>query len=149
MSFIKEFKEFIARGNVMDLAVAVIIGGAFGKIVTSLVDDVIMPVIAYITGGINFDDMFITLDGSKHATLAAAKEAGAPVMGLGAFIGNVLNFLIIALVIFIMIRQINRVKKRFEKEEEEAAQTTKTCPYCKSEVAIDATRCPHCTSELN
>lgn len=149
MSFIKEFKEFIARGNVMDLAVAVIIGGAFGKIVTSLVDDVIMPVIAYITGGINFDDMFITLDGSKHATLAAAKEAGAPVMGLGAFIGNVLNFLIIALVIFIMIRQINRVKKRFEKEEEEAAPTTKTCPYCKSEVAIDATRCPHCTSELN
>lgn len=149
MSFFKEFKEFIARGNVMDLAVAVIIGGAFGKIVTSLVDDVIMPVIAYITGGVNFEDMFITLDGSKHATLAAAKEAGAPVMGLGAFIGNVLNFLIIALVIFVMVRQINSVKKRFEKEEEEAAPTTKTCPYCKSEVAIDATRCPHCTSELN
>lgn len=148
-NFVKEFKEFIARGNVMDLAVAVIIGGAFGKIVTSVVDDVIMPVIAYITGGINFDNMFITLDGSKYATLAAAKEAGAPVMGIGAFVGNVINFLIIALVIFTMVKQINNIKKKFEKEEEEAAPTTKVCPHCKTEIAIDATRCPHCTSELN
>ncbi|MBL7576308.1 large conductance mechanosensitive channel [Peptoniphilus asaccharolyticus DSM 20463] len=148
-NFVKEFKEFIARGNVMDLAVAVIIGGAFGKIVTSVVDDVIMPVIAYITGGINFDNMFITLDGSKYATLVAAKEAGAPVMGIGAFVGNVINFLIIALVIFTMVKQINNIKKKFEKEEEEAAPTTKVCPHCKTEIAIDATRCPHCTSELN
>lgn len=149
MSFAKEFKEFVARGNVMDLAVGVIIGGAFGKIVTSLVDDMIMPLIAFITGGRDFSNMFITLDGSKYATLEEAKKAAAPVLGIGSFIGNIINFLIIALVIFIMVRQVNRVRSKFEKEEEAVAPTTKVCPYCKSEVPIDATRCPHCTSELN
>lgn len=149
MSFVKEFKEFVARGNVMDLAVGVIIGGAFGKIVTSLVDDMIMPVIAYITGGTDFSNMFVTLDGSKYATLQEAKDAAAPVLGIGSFIGNIINFLIIALVIFIMIKQVNKVRSRFEKEEVAADPTTKECPYCKSEVAISATRCPHCTSELN
>lgn len=149
MSFFKEFKDFIAKGNVMDLAVAVIIGGAFGKIVASLVDDVIMPVVAFATGGVNFDDMFVTLDGSTYQTLAAAKEAGAPVLGLGSFIGNVINFLIIGLVIFIMVKQVNNVQNKFKKEEEAAAPTTKQCPFCKSEIDIEATRCPHCTSQLN
>lgn len=141
---IKEFKEFIARGNVFDMAVGIIIGGAFGKIVASLVSDIIMPLIGLLTGGINFSDQFINLSGTEYATLAAAEEAGAAVLKYGAFIQNVIDFLIIAFVIFIFIKQINR----FKKAEEPAPATTKVCPHCKSEVDIEATRCPHCTSEL-
>lgn len=141
---IKEFKEFISKGNVMDLAVGVIIGGAFGKIVTSLVNDVIMPIIGILTGGINFADRFINLSGTEHATIAAAEEAGAAILKYGAFIQNIIDFLIIAFVIFIVIKQINR----FKREEEPAPATTKECPFCKSEVPLEATRCPHCTSEL-
>ena len=134
-NIIKEFKEFISKGNVMDLAVGVIIGGAFGKIVTSLVNDVIMPIIGILTGGINFADRFINLSGTEYATIAAAEEAGAAILKYGAFIQNIIDFLIIAFVIFIVIKQINR----FKREEEPAPATTKECPFCKSEVPLEAT----------
>lgn len=144
--FIGEFKEFISRGNVMDMAIGVIIGGAFGKIVSSLVDDVIMPAIGMLLGNIDFSNIFIALDGANYQTYAQAKEAGAAI-GIGVFINNIVNFLIIALVIFSVIKQINSMKDKFAKKEEEAA-TTKTCPFCKTEIAIDASRCPNCTSQL-
>ena len=145
--FIGEFKEFISRGNVMDMAIGVIIGGAFGKIISSLVDDVIMPAIGMLLGNIDFSNIFIALDGANYKTYAEAKEAGAAI-GIGVFINNVVNFLIIAFVIFLVIKQINAMKDKFMKKEEEGPATTKTCPFCKTEIAIDASRCPNCTSEL-
>lgn len=144
--FAKEFKEFIARGNVLDLAIGVVIGGAFGKIVSSLVDDIIMPLIGLATGGVDFTQKYIALDGNTYESLAKAKESTA-VFAYGNFIQNIVDFLIIALVIFIVIKNVNKVQS-LGKKEEEVASTTKVCPFCKSEVAIDATRCPHCTSEL-
>ena len=132
--FVSEFKEFIARGNVMDMAVGIIIGSAFTAIVTSLVEDILMPFISVITGGISFDSWQFTLGSGESA----------PVINLGSFVSAIINFILVALVIFILIRAINRLHKK-----EEAAPTTKKCPYCKSEIAIDATRCPHCTSELD
>lgn len=144
--FIGEFKEFIMRGNVMDLAVGVIIGGAFQKIVTSLVNDVIMPVISLVTGGIDFTNWFVSLDGQKFATLADAQKAGAATLNYGVFLTNVINFLIMAFVIFMLIKILNTVSRK--KEEEPKAPTVKKCPYCQSEISIKATRCPHCTSEL-
>ena len=146
-NFIKEFKEFIARGTVLDLAIGVIIGGAFGKIVSSLVDDIIMPLIGVITGGVDFTQKYIALDGNTYESLAKAKESTA-VFAYGNFIQNIVNFLIIALVIFIIIKNVNKIQSLGKKEEEAAAPTTKECPYCKSEIPIEATRCPHCTSEL-
>ena len=148
--FGKEFKAFIMRGNVIDLAVGVIIGGAFQAIVNSLVNDIIMPVISLITGGIDFTSWFVALDGNKYDTLAAAQEAGASVLAFGTFISAILNFLIMAFVIFLLVKGINKVREAGQKEEpaEEEAPTTKECPFCKSEIAIEATRCPHCTSEL-
>ncbi|WP_296255509.1 large conductance mechanosensitive channel protein MscL [uncultured Ezakiella sp.] len=142
---IKEFKEFIAKGNVMDMAVGVIIGGAFGKIVTSLVNDLLMPLISLILGGVDFSNLFIALDGGNYASLAAAEEAGAALFKYGAFIQNVIDFLIIAFCIFLMVKAFNKSKK----EEPAAAPTTKACPYCKSEIAIDAVKCPHCTADLS
>lgn len=136
--FVTDFKSFIARGNVMDMAVGVIIGGAFGKIVSSLVDDVIMPVVSKIIGAVDFKDIIITLGTGE----------GAPVLRIGNFVQNVIDFLIIALVIFTVIRQMNKVTAVLVKEEE-VAPTTKKCDFCKTDIAIDATRCPHCTSELN
>lgn len=144
--FAKEFKEFIARGNVLDLAIGVIIGGAFGKIVSSLVDDIIMPLIGLATGGVDFTQKYIALDGQTYESLEKAKESTA-VFAYGNFIQNIVDFLIIALVIFIVIKNVNKFQSMGKKEVEEAP-TTKVCPFCKSEVAIDATRCPHCTSEL-
>lgn len=149
--FVSEFKAFILRGNVIDLAVGVIIGGAFQAIVNSLVNDVIMPVVSLLTNGIDFSNLFIQLNGDeKYATLAAAQEAGAAVLAYGNFISAVINFLIMAFVIFLLVKGINKVHTIGKKEEpaEEPAPTTKVCPFCKSEVAIEATRCPHCTSEL-
>ena len=148
--FRKEFKEFIMRGNVIDLAVGVIIGGAFQAIVNSLVNDIIMPVISLLTGGIDFTSWFISLDGNKYETLAAAQEAGASVLAFGSFISAILNFLIMSFVIFMLVKGINKVRTIGKKEEpaEEEAPTTKECPFCRSEIAIEATRCPHCTSEL-
>ncbi len=147
-----EFKEFIMRGNVVDLAVGVIIGGAFGAIVNSLVDDIIMPIISLFTKGIDFSNLFIQLGGGeKYATLEAAKEAGVAAIAYGNFISAVINFLIMALVIFLLVKGINKAHTIGKKKEEPAAEeapTTKTCPFCKSEIAIDATRCPHCTSEI-
>lgn len=145
--FINEFKEFIARGNVLDLAIGVIIGGAFGKIVSSLVDDIIMPIIGLLTGGIDFTQKYIALDGLHYESLEKAKESTA-VLAYGNFIQNIVNFLIIACVLFIIIKNENKVQSLGKKKKVEAAPTTKVCPYCKSEVAIEATRCPHCTSEL-
>ena len=149
--FAAEFKKFIMRGNVIDLAVGVIIGGAFQAIVNSLVNDVIMPVISLLTKGVDFTNLFIQLNGDvKYATLAEAQEAGAAVLAYGNFLSAVINFLIMALVIFLLVKGINKVHSIGKKEEpaEEPAPTTKECPFCKSEIAIEATRCPHCTSEI-
>ncbi len=148
--FFGEFKKFIMRGNVIDLAVGVIVGGAFQAIVKSLVDDVVMPVISLATKGINFADLFIALDGGEYATLAAAQEAGAATLNYGNFISAVLNFLIMAFVVFLLVKGINTIADKSKKKEEPApaAPTTKECPYCKSEIAIGATKCPNCTSDL-
>lgn len=148
--FFGEFKKFIMRGNVIDLAVGVIVGGAFQTIVKSLVDDVVMPVISLATKGINFADLFIALDGGEYATLAAAQEAGAATLNYGNFISAILNFLIMAFVVFLLVKGINTVAEKTKKPAEEAPAepTTKECPYCKSEIAIGATKCPNCTSDL-
>lgn len=149
--FFDEFKTFIMRGNVMDMAVGVIVGGAFQKIITSLVNDVIMPIITLFTGGIDFSNWFIALDGNKYATLADAEAAGAALIKYGSFITEVLTFLIMAFVIFSMVKAMNKLASINKKEEEvvPAAPTTKKCPHCCSEIAIEATRCPHCTSALD
>ncbi len=148
-TIIHEFKVFIMRGNVMDLAVGVIIGGAFQKIVNSLVNDILMPLITLVSGGINFTDWFVALDGNSYATLADAQAAGAATLSYGVFITEVLNFLIMAFVIFFMVKAMNRLSSVFSKAEEvESKPETKECPYCKSQIAISATRCPHCTSQL-
>ena len=145
-----EFKKFIMRGNVIDLAVGVIVGGAFQAIVKSLVDDVVMPVISLATKGVDFANWFIALDGGEYVTLEAAQEAGAAVLSYGNFISAILNFLIMAFVVFLIVKGINAVSEKTKKQEEEApaAPTTKECPYCKSEIALEATRCPNCTSQL-
>ena len=142
--FANEFKDFIAKGNVVDMAVGVIVGGAFGKIVTSLVEDIIMPPISKLLSGVNVQEMFYALDGNKCAALQEARDAAAPIIAYGNFIQNIINFLIIALVIFIVIKQVAKVRP----QEEAPAPTTKVCPYCKSEIPIEAVKCPHCTSDL-
>ena len=141
---IKEFRDFVMRGNVVDLAVGVIIGGAFGKIISSLVTDVIMPPIGLLLHGVDFSNLFISLNGQAFATLADAQKAGAPTLNYGNFINNIIDFLIIALVIFLMIRAINRLQKPAPA----AAPTTRDCPYCFTAIPIKATRCPQCTSQL-
>ncbi|RVU55576.1 large conductance mechanosensitive channel protein MscL [Anaerosphaera multitolerans] len=145
--FLSEFKDFISKGNVIDMAVGVIIGGAFGTIVSSLVDDIIMPIIGKIIGGIDFKSIFISLDGNSYASLSEAEAAGAAIIRIGSFIQNIVNFLIIAFVIFIVIKQMALLKEKFTKAEEENP-TTKICPYCKTEINLEATRCPNCTSQL-
>ncbi len=141
---IKEFREFVMRGNVLDLAVAVIIGGAFGKIVTSFVNDVIMPPIGLLLGGVDFTNLFIALDGNLYESLEAAKAAGAATINYGVFLNTVIDFIIVAFVIFLIIRSANKMKKPAPA----AAPTTKDCPYCFSAIPIKATRCPNCTSQL-
>lgn len=143
---LKEFKEFALRGNVLDLAIGVIIGGAFGKIVTSLVNDIIMPPIGLLLGNVNFTDLYWNLSGGNYASLEEADAAGAATINYGLFINTVLDFLIVAFVIFLVIRFFNDLRR---KEEKPAADpTTKKCPYCKSEIKIEAIRCPMCTSQL-
>ena len=142
---LKEFKDFVMRGNVLDLAVAVIIGGAFGKIVTSFVNDVIMPPIGLLLGGVDFSNLFIALDGNSYGSLDAAKTAGAATINYGLFFNTVIDFLIVALVIFLIIKGVNATKKPAPAP---AALTTKECPHCFSTISIKATRCPNCTSEL-
>lgn len=149
--FFGEFKKFIMRGNVIDLAVGVIIGAAFQAIVKSLVDDIVMPVISLATGSMDFASWFVALDGKTYDSLAAAQEAAAPILTYGNFINAVLNFLIMSFVIFCIVKVINTISEKAKKKEAEEAPaepTTKVCPYCKSEIALDATRCPNCTSEL-
>jgi large conductance mechanosensitive channel len=142
---LKEFKEFIMKGNVLDLAIAVIIGGAFGAIVTSLVGDILMPPLGLAMGKVDFKDLFISLNGQAYASLAAAKTAGAPVIAYGQFINTVINFLIIAFVIFMIVKQANRFKKPAPAP---AAPVTKDCPFCASAIPLKAVRCPLCTSAL-
>src|SRR5512145_368171 len=138
----KEFKEFIMRGNVVDLAIGVVIGAAFGKIVTSFVEDILMPPIGLALGNVDFSNLFINLSGKDYPSIAAAKAAGAATLNYGIFINNIINFLIIAFVIFLLIKQINRMQRPA------AAPATKDCPHCLSTVPVKATKCAHCTSEL-
>lgn len=151
--FFKEFKEFAMRGNVIDLAVGVVIGGAFGKITTSLVNDIIMPLLGCLISTASLQNLYVALNGEAYPSLEAALEAGAPLLKYGSFLSVVLDFVIIAFCIFLVIKAINRLNKLAEslKKKEEAAPaapTTKVCPFCKTEIALDATRCPHCTSLL-
>lgn len=140
---LKEFKKFALKGNVVDLAVGVIIGGAFGKIVSSLVNDIIMPIIGSLVGKVDFSNLYINLSGQEFNSLAEAKKAGAATINYGLFLNNVIDFLIIAFSIFIVIRQFDKFKKK-----EEPVVTTKKCPYCCTEIDIEATKCPNCTSEI-
>jgi large conductance mechanosensitive channel len=143
---LKEFKAFIAKGNVLDLAVAVIVGGAFGAIVTSAVNDIIMPPIGLILGKVDFKELFLALDGKTYATLADAKKAAAPVLAYGSFLNTVVNFLIVAFFVFLVVQWANKLKKPAPVVE--VAPTTKECPYCASAIPIKAVRCPLCTSDL-
>jgi large conductance mechanosensitive channel len=140
MPMLREFRDFIMRGNVIDLAVAFVMGLAFGKIVTSLVTDIIMPPIGLLLGGVNVADLFIDLSGVAHATLKEAQAAGAATINYGLFLNAIIEFLVIAFVIFLIVRQINRSRQ--------TSPVTKQCPYCRSVIAITATRCPQCTSQL-
>ncbi len=139
---LKEFREFITRGNVVDLAVAVIIGAAFGRIITSLVEGIIMPPIGMILGNVDFSNLFIDLSGQRPASLADAQLRGLPVITYGAFINNIITFVIVAFVVFLIVKAVNR-KKKLDTEE-----LTRKCPYCLSSIPIEATRCKGCTSEL-
>ena len=143
---VKEFKEFILRGNVVDLAIAVIIGAAFTAIVNSLVKDIFMPIIGYVLGGVDFTSMFIVLGGGTYASLKAAQDAGAATINYGAFISMVLDFLIVAVVVFFLVRGVSRLMPK--PKEAPPAPSTKDCPFCLSAVPLKATRCPHCTSQL-
>jgi len=145
---LKDFKEFIMRGNVVDMAVGVIIGGAFGKIVTSLVNDVIMPPIGRLTGGVDFSNLYINLSGTAYTSLAEAQKAGAATINYGIFLNTVINFLIVAGAIFIMISQINHIRKKFEKPGAAAVPPTKECPLCLSVIPFKAVKCAHCASDL-
>lgn len=140
---LKEFKEFALRGSVMDLAIGVILGAAFGKIVSSFVDDVLMPPLGMLIGRVDFANLFINLSAQPVASLDAAKKAGVPVIAYGAFLNTVISFLIVALVIFLVVRQINRARTK-----REVSPTTKECRFCASAIALKATRCPACTSIL-
>jgi large conductance mechanosensitive channel len=143
---LKEFKEFAMRGNVLDMAIGIIIGAAFGKIITSFVNDLLMPPIGLLLGNVDFASLFLNLSGQPYPTLAAAKAAGAPTINYGVFLNAVLDFLIVAFVIFLLVRQVNRMRR--QQEAAPAAPTTKACTYCLSTIPIKATRCPQCTSDL-
>lgn len=144
----KEFKKFAMRGNVIDLAVGVIIGAAFTGIVNSLVNDIVMPPIGLLLEGVDFKDMFLSLDGNEYASLAAAQEAGAATLNYGQFINTLINFVIVAFVIFLVVRQINNVRKKFDKEEAKKEPDTKQCGECLSDIPVKAKRCKYCTSSV-
>jgi large conductance mechanosensitive channel len=139
---LREFKEFAMRGNVVDMAVGIIIGAAFGKIVTSAVNDIIMPPIGLVLGRVNFNDLFLSLDGKTYASLTAAKAASAPTINYGSFVNTILDFIIVAFVVFILVKQMNRAMPPAP------AAVTKECNFCASSIALKATRCPNCTSQL-
>lgn len=139
----KEFKAFAMKGNILDMAIGIVIGIAFGKIISSFVSDIIMPPIGLVLGKVDFGNLFINLSDKTYPTLAAAKAAGAPTINYGVFFNTVLDFLIVAYVLFLIMKQMNRFNKK-----EEAVKSTQECPYCISEISIRATRCPHCTADL-
>lgn len=141
---LKEFRDFIMRGNVLDLAVAVIIGGAFGRIISSLVNDIIMPPVGLLLGKVDFNNLFISLSGAAYTSLKDAQAAGAPTLNYGVFVNTVIDFLIVALVIFLVVRVANRLQR----PQPQPAPTTKECPYCATTIALKAVRCPNCTSDL-
>ena len=143
----KEFREFAIRGSVIDLAVGVVIGAAFGKIVTSFVSDVLMPPLGLLLGRVDFSNLFINLSSQHYATLAEAKQAGAPTLNYGAFINTVIDFVIVAFAIFLLVQQVNRLTRRGKTEA--PAPATKPCPYCLTTIPLAATRCPSCTSHLD
>jgi large conductance mechanosensitive channel len=140
---LKEFKEFAMRGSMLDLAIGIVIGAAFGRIITSLVSDILMPPIGLLLGGLDFASLFISLRGGSYPSVAAAKAAGAPTINYGIFLSAVVDFVIVALVLFLLVRQVNRMRS-----EPEPTPTTKPCPYCLSTIPLKAVRCPYCTSEL-
>lgn len=142
---LKEFKEFALRGNVVSMAVGIIIGAAFTSVVSSFVDDILMPPIGLLLGDMDFSSLYINLSGQQYDSLAAAQEAGAATINYGLFINAVIDFVIVAFVLFLIVRQVNRM---YRKEEEPAEPTTKECPYCLSTIPLKAVRCPHCTSEV-
>jgi len=143
---LKEFKEFVMRGNVLDLAIAVIVGAAFGAIVTSLINDVLMPPIGLALGKVDFKDLFISLNGQTYASLAAAKAAAAPVIAYGLFVNTIVNFLVVAFIVFMVVKQANRFNKPAPAP---AAPSTKECGFCASTIPLKAKRCPQCTSDLS
>ncbi|NMA84663.1 MAG: large conductance mechanosensitive channel protein MscL [Epulopiscium sp.] len=142
----KEFKKFAMKGNIIDLAIGVVIGGAFGKIVTSLVNDIIMPLVGLLLGKVDFSNLFIALGDGEFQTIKEAEAAGISTLNYGLFINNIIDFLIIAFSIFFVIRQLNRFTKK--EEQKEVVPTSKSCLYCYTDIPIKATRCPHCTSDL-
>jgi len=145
---LNEFKQFAIKGNMIDLAVGMIIGTSFNKIVSSLVNDMIMPLLGIFTGKIDFAQLYIALDGKTYESLAAAEEAGAACFKYGSFLAGLLDFLIMAFIVFLFVRSINKLREMNKEPEAPKAPATKTCPFCKSEISLEATRCPHCTSEL-
>jgi large conductance mechanosensitive channel len=145
---LKEFREFAVKGNVLDMAVGIIIGAAFGKIVSSLVEDVIMPPIGLLLGKVDFSNLFISLNGQPYPTVAAAKAAGAATINYGLFLNNIISFVIVAFAVFLMVKLVNRLRREAKGEEPPADPTDKECPFCCSKVPLKATRCAHCTSQL-
>jgi large conductance mechanosensitive channel len=141
---LKEFKEFAVKGNVLDMAVGIIIGAAFGKIITSLVSDLLMPPIGLLLGKMDFSSLFINLSGQSYPTMAAAKAAGAATINYGIFLDTIINFLIVSFAVFLLVKQVNR----FKRETPAPESTTKDCSFCASAIPIKASRCPHCTSQL-
>jgi large conductance mechanosensitive channel len=141
---LKEFKDFAMKGNVLDMAVGIIIGAAFGKIITSFVSDILMPPLGMLIGNMDFSSMFIGLSGTEYPSIAAAKEAGAATINYGIFINTILDFVIVAFAIFLLVRQVNKLKR----QPPPAVPNSKSCPYCVSTIPIQASRCPHCTSQL-
>jgi large conductance mechanosensitive channel len=142
----KEFKEFAMKGNVIDLAVGVILGTAFGKIITSIVNDMLMPPIGMLLNGVNFSNLYFPLDGRSYPNLADAQAAGAPTLNYGLFLNNLIDFFIVTFVVFLLIRTINRFRK--QPDPVAADPVDKVCPYCRTMIPVQATRCPHCTSQL-
>ncbi len=140
---LKEFKEFAMRGNVMDMAIGIILGTAFGAIVTALVENILMPLLSLLVGGIDFQNWFIALDGNSYQTLAQAQEAGAATVNYGLVLNALIHFIFIAFAIFLMVKAMNKLRRP-----KETPVDTKTCPFCFTEIPLEATRCPHCTSEL-
>jgi large conductance mechanosensitive channel len=143
---LKEFREFALRGNVLDMAIGIMMGTAFGKIVTSLVNDILMPPIGLLLGKVDFSNLFINLTGTRYPSLAEAKAAGAATINYGVFLNTLLDFIIVSFVLFLLIRQVNRI--RGQQAAPPAAPATKECPYCLSSIPVKAVRCPHCTSAL-